>query len=132
MGAAGAGGDLDDGFADMPHASFLYADPERGQLHGAPPDQIPFVGNPRFKPEMGTALAEAKRIVTETIPPLQIAGGVGDVILTHGRLWHMGSANCVPGTMRSAMFCASLLASAVLLFARAFSVFVRFRACTVN
>jgi hypothetical protein len=96
--------DLDAGFADVAHASYLYAEPGRGLHSGTPPDQLKFVGNPRFKPQMAEAVAEAHRLVTTRITPLEISGGVGDVILTHGRLWHMGSANTVPGTLRSAMF----------------------------
>ena len=94
----------DTAFADYAHASFNYADPERARRQGAPPDQIDVVGNPRFKPALAAAVAAAKQVVTSSIRPRQISGGVGDVILTHGRLWHMGSANCVPRTLRQAMF----------------------------
>ena len=69
----------------MGGASWNYPDPERAKTHQTPADQVPFVGNPRFKPSMLDALAEVKEKVTTEIEPLQIAGGAGDVILTHGR-----------------------------------------------
>ena len=69
----------------MGGASWNYPDPERAKTHQTPADQVPFVGNPRFKPSMLDAFAEVKEKVTTEIEPLQIAGGAGDVILTHGR-----------------------------------------------
>ena len=60
-------------------------------------------GNPRFKPSLTEAYEETKQHVVSTIAPLQIAGGEGDVILTHGRTFHMGSRN-LSSNIRQAMF----------------------------
>lgn len=60
-------------------------------------------GNPRFKPSLTEAYQETKQHVISTIAPLQIAGGEGDVILTHGRTFHMGSRN-LSSQIRQAMF----------------------------
>ena len=93
----------DPGFADMGAASFNYPDEERAVAHGAPAEQVAFVGNPRFKPCLSDAYTETRRHVTSTIKPLQIAGSEGDVILTHGRTFHMGSRN-LSDKIRQAMF----------------------------
>lgn len=60
-------------------------------------------GNPRFKPSLTEAYNETKKQVVRTIEPLQIAGGEGDVIITHGRTFHMGSRN-LSSKIRQAMF----------------------------
>ena len=60
-------------------------------------------GNPRFKPSLTEAYKEVKDHIVSTITPLQIAGGAGDVILTHGSTFHMGSRN-LSTKIRQAMF----------------------------
>lgn len=64
---------------------------------------IVHLGNPRFKPSLTDAYNKTKQHVINSIEPLQIAGGEGDVILTHGRTFHMGSRN-LSTQIRQAMF----------------------------
>lgn len=61
------------------------------------------MGNPRFKPALSEAFSDVKELVTSTIPPIQIEGQAGDVILTHGRTFHMGSRN-FSSQIRQAIF----------------------------
>eukprot|EP01051_Picozoa_sp_SAG22_P013720 SAG22_NODE_1569_length_4097_cov_2.299400_3_plen_225_part_00 len=94
----------EDGFADWAGASFNYPDPARAAAQGSAAAEARFVGNPRFKPGAVTSrYKEIRDNVAATIAPLQIAGAVGDVVLTHGRLFHTASPN-YSERLRLAMF----------------------------